>query len=246
MRRALWRSVSPSPISSASRPFVDKLPHLLSTIDAKSSGESRDAPPSDTGRLLAIRAHGEGTRESCTSSFVRNPGRLPAGPASRLRLDNASFCSEVAQLIQSVAVRLDPCRQAPFGVTRRVGGMTKTTHFSVDFLLQDNEKSSFPQVVKKLAVANPQKSGSFLSLTLNRSQTETQVLSRTKNWEEALGFFPEKTSWGCRMPKDHAFLRAPAMGAAAFRLAQDIDHHGARRCQAKLRGARCGNGCGVA
>ena len=33
------------------------------------------------------------------------------GLASRLRLDNASFHSHLAQLIQSVAVRLDPCRR---------------------------------------------------------------------------------------------------------------------------------------
>ena len=44
----------------------------------------------------------------------------------------------------------------------------------------------------------------------------------------------------------NALLSVPTVGAAAFRLAQDIDYHGARRCQAKLCGARCGDGCGIA
>ena len=44
----------------------------------------------------------------------------------------------------------------------------------------------------------------------------------------------------------NVLLSVPTVGAAAFRLAQDIDYHGARRCQAKLCGARCGDGCGIA
>ena len=57
--------------------FVDKLPHLLSTICAATC---------DIGQQ---------------------------GLASRLRLDNASVCLRLAQLIQSVTVRLDPCRPMP-------------------------------------------------------------------------------------------------------------------------------------
>ena len=40
-------------------------------------------------------------------------GAWRQGHASRLRLDNASPYTQLAQLIQSVAVRLDPCRQTP-------------------------------------------------------------------------------------------------------------------------------------
>ena len=40
-------------------------------------------------------------------------GAWRQGHASRLRLDNASLQPQLAQLIQSVAVRLDPCRRTP-------------------------------------------------------------------------------------------------------------------------------------
>ena len=58
--------------------------------------------------------------------------------------------------------------------------MIKMTHFSVDFFLWDSGKSAFPQVVKKLAVANLQKSGLFLSSTLNRPQTEERISSQAE------------------------------------------------------------------
>ena len=71
-------------------------------------------------------------------------------------------------------------RKRPVGVAkgceRRVGGwscgaatervnrpMIKTEYFSVLFCTYELEKRAFPQVAKKLASANPQKSGSFLS-----------------------------------------------------------------------------------
>ena len=43
-------------------------------------------------------------------------GAWRQGHASRLRLDNASLQPQLAQLIQSVAVRLDPCRRTPIRV----------------------------------------------------------------------------------------------------------------------------------
>ena len=59
-------------------------------------------------RVVFIRAG-----KPCRPSSIQG---APAdkGLASRLRLDNASLHPQLAQLIQSVAVRLDPCRRALF------------------------------------------------------------------------------------------------------------------------------------
>ena len=51
-------------------------------------------------------------KKRCWLSAIRG-GAWRQGHASRLRLDNASPYTQLAQLIQSVAVRLDPCRQTP-------------------------------------------------------------------------------------------------------------------------------------
>ena len=50
-----------------------------------------------------------------TTLPIEMHGKAPGGKglASRLRLDNAPSSLRLAQLIQSVAVRLAPCRQAP-------------------------------------------------------------------------------------------------------------------------------------
>ena len=45
--------------------------------------------------------------------FINPGGVRRQGLASRLRLDNVSPYTQLAQLIQSVAARLDPCRQTP-------------------------------------------------------------------------------------------------------------------------------------
>ena len=51
-------------------------------------------------------------KKRCWLSAIRG-GAWRQGHASRLRLDNASLQPQLAQLIQSVAVRLDPCRRTP-------------------------------------------------------------------------------------------------------------------------------------
>ena len=52
-----------------------------------------------------------GPKEVCCFFAVCAPRRQ--GLVPRLRLDNVSSCLRLVQLIQSVAVRLDPCRPMP-------------------------------------------------------------------------------------------------------------------------------------